>query len=72
MFNFHQAELEESTLELLSQIHRHGIGVKCAELYVAWAEKYALINCFKKANIIYEKGIENNAEPIELLKEAHQ
>lgn len=53
-------------------IHGHGIGVQCAELYIAWAEKYALDGCFKKANAVYEKGLKTKAQPFELLEEAHK
>ncbi|KAK6619085.1 hypothetical protein RUM44_003467 [Polyplax serrata] len=66
------AELEDNTVELLSQIHRHGIGVLCAELYIAWAEKFAVDNCFKKANAIYERGLKCSAQPLQLLQESYQ
>lgn len=66
------ADLEENTVELFSQIHRHGIGVQCAELYIAWAERFALLDCFKKANVVYEKGLQCRAQPFEVLEDAHK
>lgn len=64
--------MNEKTADTFVSLYKHGIGVKCAIYYVAWAELFTMTDSFKQAAKVYRKGIDRLAEPIDLLKEAER
>lgn len=64
--------MNEKTADNFVSLYKHGIGVKCAIFYVAWAELFTMTDSFKKAAQVYKKGIDRLAEPIEMLKDAER
>lgn len=43
----------------------------CAVLYKAWAETLDQAQDFKRADQVYQLGIANHAQPIDILKDSH-
>ncbi|KAK9498376.1 hypothetical protein O3M35_003022 [Rhynocoris fuscipes] len=64
-------ETQDNVPELFQIVHSQGIGTTCASLYKSWAEYLDACQNLKGADQIYTLGIENNAQPIEMLRE-HQ
>ena len=48
------------------------IGTSLAIFYKAWAERYELIGHTKKADEIYQLGINRNAGPVDVLKKRYR
>ncbi|XP_055297912.1 uncharacterized protein LOC129566206 [Sitodiplosis mosellana] len=49
-----------------------GIGVKVADLYINWAFYFDDNRDFEKANEIFKRGLKAEAQPMDLLKSAHE
>lgn len=65
-------ETQENAVELFQMVYSQGLGTMCAVLYKAWAEALDQALDFKRADQVYQLGIANHAEPIEILKEGHE
>lgn len=62
----------EDPQEAYQQLWNSGIGTTVADLYIAWSYYYDVLNDFKNAEKIFQKGFDAKAEPLEELKLAHQ
>ncbi|XP_069585543.1 mitotic checkpoint serine/threonine-protein kinase BUB1 beta isoform X2 [Ranitomeya imitator] len=58
--------------DLYSYLHSQGIGILHAQLYVTWAEDYEARGNYKKADSIFQDGIQRRAEPLEKLEAHHK
>uniref|UniRef100_A0A8C4MF41 Mitotic checkpoint serine/threonine-protein kinase BUB1 beta n=1 Tax=Equus asinus asinus TaxID=83772 RepID=A0A8C4MF41_EQUAS len=59
-------------LDMYSYLHNQGIGVSLAQFYISWAEEYEARENFKKADMIFQEGIQKKAEPLERLQSQHR
>uniref|UniRef100_A0A8C6D3G7 BUB1 mitotic checkpoint serine/threonine kinase B n=1 Tax=Moschus moschiferus TaxID=68415 RepID=A0A8C6D3G7_MOSMO len=59
-------------LDMYSYLHNQGIGISLAQFYISWAEEYEARENFKKADLIFQEGIEQKAEPLERLQSQHR
>ncbi|XP_069064702.1 mitotic checkpoint serine/threonine-protein kinase BUB1 beta [Pleurodeles waltl] len=55
-------------LDLYSYLHSQEIGTTHAELYITWAEVYEARGNHKKADSIFQEGLQRKAEPVEKLQ----
>ncbi|XP_073422846.1 mitotic checkpoint serine/threonine-protein kinase BUB1 beta [Dendrobates tinctorius] len=58
--------------DLYSYLHSQGIGILHAQLYITWAEDYEARGNYKKADSIFQDGIQRRAEPLEKLETHHK
>ncbi|KAM4013950.1 mitotic checkpoint serine/threonine-protein kinase BUB1 beta isoform 2-T4 [Anomaloglossus baeobatrachus] len=58
--------------DLYSYLHSQGIGILHAQLYVTWAEDYEARGNYKKADAIFQEGIQRRAEPLDKLETHHK
>lgn len=65
------AEIMKDPVETYSYMNTEGIGTKCAEFYIAWADEYEKYGDMKRADRIYNDGDEKCAQPRELLETKH-
>ncbi|KAM3920378.1 mitotic checkpoint serine/threonine-protein kinase BUB1 beta [Leptodactylus fuscus] len=59
-------------VDLYSYLHSQGIGILHAQLYITWAEEYEARGNYKKADSIFQDGIQRRAEPLEKLETHHK
>uniref|UniRef100_A0A8D1Z7A5 BUB1 mitotic checkpoint serine/threonine kinase B n=1 Tax=Sus scrofa TaxID=9823 RepID=A0A8D1Z7A5_PIG len=59
-------------LDMYSYLHNQGIGISLAQFYISWAEEYEARENFKKADMIFQEGIQQKAEPMERLQSQHR
>ncbi|XP_045865530.1 mitotic checkpoint serine/threonine-protein kinase BUB1 beta [Meles meles] len=59
-------------LDMYNYLHSQGIGVSLAQFYISWAEEYEARENFKKADKIFQEGIQQKAEPLERLQSQHR
>ncbi|XP_056400973.1 mitotic checkpoint serine/threonine-protein kinase BUB1 beta [Hyla sarda] len=59
-------------VDLYSYLYSQGIGVQHAQLYITWAEEYEARDNYKKADSIFQDGIQHRAEPLEKLETHHK
>ncbi|XP_048188731.1 mitotic checkpoint serine/threonine-protein kinase BUB1 beta [Perognathus longimembris pacificus] len=59
-------------LDMYSYLHNQGIGVSLAQFYISWAEEYEARENFKRADAVFQEGIERKAEPLERLQSQHR
>ncbi|KAL1786700.1 mitotic checkpoint serine serine/threonine-protein kinase BUB1 beta [Sigmodon hispidus] len=59
-------------LDLYNYLHSQGIGVSLAQFYISWAEEYEARENFKRADAVFQEGIERKAEPLERLQSQHR
>ncbi|XP_057577630.1 mitotic checkpoint serine/threonine-protein kinase BUB1 beta isoform X3 [Hippopotamus amphibius kiboko] len=59
-------------LDMYSYLHNQGIGISLAQFYISWAEEYEARENFKKADLIFQEGIQQKAEPLERLQSQHR
>ncbi|XP_016007682.2 mitotic checkpoint serine/threonine-protein kinase BUB1 beta [Rousettus aegyptiacus] len=59
-------------LDMYSYLHNQGIGISLAQFYISWAEEYEARENFKKADMIFQDGIQQKAEPLERLQSQHR
>ncbi|XP_065199620.1 probable inactive serine/threonine-protein kinase bub1 [Planococcus citri] len=62
---------QSNPLELYQLSYNQGLGTMCSALYKAWAEELDKSNDFKRADQIYQLGLQCRAQPIEELQNAH-
>ncbi|XP_063700923.1 probable inactive serine/threonine-protein kinase bub1 [Culicoides brevitarsis] len=58
--------------DLYQELYNQGIGTMVADLYMAWAYYYDAVDNFKKAEEIYQKGLQAGAQPRDDLEHAHK
>ncbi|CAI9553469.1 unnamed protein product [Staurois parvus] len=58
--------------DLYSYLHSQGIGILHAQLYIVWAEEYEARGNFKKADSVFQDGIQRRAEPLDKLEASHR
>ncbi|NXJ77488.1 BUB1B kinase, partial [Trogon melanurus] len=59
-------------LDLYSYLHSQEIGTALAQLYITWAEVLEARGSFKKADLIFQEGLQRKAEPLEKLQSHHR
>uniref|UniRef100_A0A8C2TSJ7 BUB1 mitotic checkpoint serine/threonine kinase B n=1 Tax=Coturnix japonica TaxID=93934 RepID=A0A8C2TSJ7_COTJA len=59
-------------LDLYSYLHSQEIGTTLAQLYITWAEELEARGSFKKADIIFQEGLNRKAEPLDKLQSHHR
>ncbi|NXI56448.1 BUB1B kinase, partial [Chloroceryle aenea] len=59
-------------LDLYSYLHSQEIGTTLALLYITWAEVLEARGSFKKADQIFQEGLQRKAEPLEKLQSHHR
>ncbi|XP_065492274.1 mitotic checkpoint serine/threonine-protein kinase BUB1 beta [Caloenas nicobarica] len=59
-------------LDLYSYLHSQGIGTTLALLYITWAEVLEARGNFKKADQIFQEGLQRKAEPLDKLQSHHR
>ncbi|XP_069713068.1 mitotic checkpoint serine/threonine-protein kinase BUB1 beta-like [Phaenicophaeus curvirostris] len=59
-------------LDLYSYLHSKEIGTTLAMLYITWAEVLEARGNFKKADIIFQEGLQRKAEPLDKLQSFHR
>uniref|UniRef100_A0A1B6KB65 Protein kinase domain-containing protein n=1 Tax=Graphocephala atropunctata TaxID=36148 RepID=A0A1B6KB65_9HEMI len=64
-------DMQPNPVEIYQLVYNQGLCTMCAPFYKAWADELDKLNDVKNADQVYELGIRVNAQPLELLKEAH-
>ncbi|XP_061855752.1 mitotic checkpoint serine/threonine-protein kinase BUB1 beta [Colius striatus] len=59
-------------LDLYSYLHSQEIGTTLAQLYITWAEVLEARGNFKKADLIFQEGLQRKAEPLDKLQSHHR
>ncbi|NXQ91235.1 BUB1B kinase, partial [Nyctibius grandis] len=59
-------------LDLYSYLHSQEIGTTLALLYITWAEVLEARGSFKKADLIFQEGLQRKAEPFDKLQSHHR
>lgn len=63
--------MQSNALELYQLVYNQGLGTMCSSLYKAWAEELDKCNDFKRADQIYQLGLQCRAQPVHELQDAH-
>ncbi|XP_061084320.1 mitotic checkpoint serine/threonine-protein kinase BUB1 isoform X2 [Conger conger] len=59
-------------INLYSCIYGKGIGTRAAALYIAWAEQFEKQGLVPQADAVYQRAMENQAEPAELVVQQYR
>ncbi|KAM6205012.1 mitotic checkpoint serine/threonine-protein kinase BUB1 beta isoform 2-T3 [Sarcoramphus papa] len=59
-------------LDLYSYLHSQEIGTTLALLYITWADVLEARGSFKKADLIFQEGLQRKAEPLDKLQSHHR
>ncbi|NXI12542.1 BUB1B kinase, partial [Irena cyanogastra] len=59
-------------LDLYSYLHSQEIGTTLALLYITWAEALEARGSFRKADLIFQEGLQRKAEPLDKLQAHHK
>ncbi|NWW95561.1 BUB1B kinase, partial [Rhynochetos jubatus] len=59
-------------LDLYRYLHSQEIGTTLALLYITWAEALEARGSFKKADLIFQEGLQRKAEPFDKLQSYHR
>ncbi|KAG5831631.1 hypothetical protein ANANG_G00305770 [Anguilla anguilla] len=59
-------------INLYSYIYAKGIGTRAAALYIAWAEQFEKQGLLPQADAVYQRAVENLAEPAELVLQQYR
>ncbi|NXG56295.1 BUB1B kinase, partial [Hemiprocne comata] len=59
-------------LDVYSYLHSQEIGTTLALLYITWAEALEARGSFKKADLIFQEGLQHKAEPLDKLQSHHR
>ncbi|XP_015463993.3 mitotic checkpoint serine/threonine-protein kinase BUB1 isoform X2 [Astyanax mexicanus] len=59
-------------IKLYSYVHSLGVGARAAGLYVAWAQQFESKGLFTQAEQVYQRAIENQAEPMDTIQEQYR
>lgn len=60
---FLQASYNSNPNALYSHIYSKGVGTRTAALYVAWAQQFEHRGMNEQAEAVYQKAMENQAQP---------
>lgn len=66
-----QIDMQPNPVEIFQLVYDQGLCTMCAPFYIAWADELDKNDDLKLADQIFELGIRVQAQPLELLKEAH-
>ena len=58
-------------VEIYNFLYDQQIGIKHALLYESWSAELERLGNTKKADIVFENGFKNGAEPLEYLRKKH-
>lgn len=67
-----QAENCSEPLDIYRYMQAQGIGVKQTSFYIAWSEEYENQGNCRQADLVYQEGFKNNAEPHDKLQQFHK
>ncbi|XP_064019648.1 mitotic checkpoint serine/threonine-protein kinase BUB1 beta isoform X2 [Pogoniulus pusillus] len=59
-------------LDVYSYLHSQEIGTTLALLYITWAEVLEARESFKKADLVFQEGLQRKAEPLDRLQSHHR
>nr|XP_031360823.1 mitotic checkpoint serine/threonine-protein kinase BUB1 beta [Lonchura striata domestica] len=59
-------------LDLYGYLHSQEIGTTLAPLYITWAEALEARGSFRKADLIFQEGLQRKAEPLDKLQAHHK
>ncbi|XP_043842042.1 mitotic checkpoint serine/threonine-protein kinase BUB1 isoform X2 [Dromiciops gliroides] len=65
------AEFNSEPHQFYEFIHSQGIGIRSSALYLAWAQHLEVQGDLQHANAVFHKGIQNQAEPTEILHQQY-
>ncbi|KAF5288973.1 hypothetical protein FQA39_LY03852 [Lamprigera yunnana] len=65
-------DLQQNPLELYHMMHAKGICRGCADLYRAWAYYHEVVGDYRSADVVFQMGKRELAQPYDELIEAHQ
>ncbi|XP_074845314.1 mitotic checkpoint serine/threonine-protein kinase BUB1 [Carettochelys insculpta] len=63
------AEFISAPSQFFDYIYSQGVGTKMSALYIAWAQQLETEGNLQHAGVVLQKGIDNQAEPMESLQE---
>ncbi|XP_029972930.1 mitotic checkpoint serine/threonine-protein kinase BUB1 beta [Salarias fasciatus] len=66
------AETCAEPMDIYRYMQAQGIGVKQTSLYIAWSEEYENQGNYRQADLVYQDGIKNFAEPHDKLLQFHK
>lgn len=67
-----QANLCPSPVEIYQTLEVKGMCTGLAEFYMSWAWEIEKVGNYKRADAIYQKGLQNRAKPFDVLEDAHK
>ncbi|XP_042868187.1 uncharacterized protein LOC122250695 isoform X3 [Penaeus japonicus] len=66
------ANLCPSPVEIYQTLEVKGMCTGLAEFYMSWAWEIEKVGNYKRADAIYQKGLQNRAKPFDVLEDAHK
>lgn len=63
LYSVLQASFYSDPMALYAYIYSKGIGTRTAALYVAWAQQFEQRGVNEQAEAVYQKAMENQAQP---------
>lgn len=69
---FNQAKNCSDPLDIYQYMQAQGIGYLQASFYIAWSEEYENQGNCRKADLVYQQGLKNFAEPQDRLTQFHK
>ncbi|XP_020942705.1 mitotic checkpoint serine/threonine-protein kinase BUB1 isoform X1 [Sus scrofa] len=66
------AEYNSDLHQFFEFLHNHGVGIRSAPLYIAWAGHLEGQGEWQQASTVFHRGIQNQAEPRELLQQQYR
>lgn len=67
-----QGDCCNEPLDLYSYLCSQEIGTTLALLYITWAEALEARGSFRKADLIFQEGLQRKAEPLDKLQAHHK
>lgn len=69
---FLQAEYNSDLHQYFEFLYNQGIGTKSSPLYIAWAGYLEAQGALQHASAVFQRGIQNEAEPKELIEQQYR
>lgn len=63
-----QASGHSDPLKVYNDLHSSGVGLQLAPLYISWAQQCESRNLTAEAEQVYQKALENRAEPLDTVQ----
>lgn len=60
-----QASFYDDPIKVYSYVHSQGIGTRAAALYIAWAQQFEKDGQLPQAEAVYQRAVENQAQPVD-------